>query len=574
MKKGKLLIVAVLCIGTALCAAACNEGGDPADDPVLETVFTLDKSEVTLTAGGDPAPLSLKVENVDEDLVWESSNEEIVTIAKGTSPNRVTLSALETGYAVVSVSAGDLIAVCKVSVLPTPVITLSDETLDLLAGTTALLRYETNFEGELTFSSEDPEVADVNREGLISAKSEGSTKITISGGGTSAVCTVSVTEPYVILDQSELLLSLSGTAEYQLNATSNGTVRWSTSDPSVATVEEGLVKAIGVGNAVITAKYGSAQATCDVLVKQAMLTLELSETQKQLGMGESFTLSVTITPEQSGDNARVIWSVMSGNDIVSVNDEGVVTSLGKAGDAVVRVTSALDADFYAECTVHVPAPYEDWIAIGDAASLRRAFSSGNETKNMYLTADIDLGGEALVSTLESYSGIFDGCGHSITDFRCGILFGRASGAQGGLQADGIVRRLSLQCTLSDLGGNLGLFGMEMGGTVENCFIDVTFGTTDYQSVFARNALSSSKVTNTIIVIRNPNNTQFVFGGTVQGGGTWQNVYCTDGGSVNVNGPAKKTEAELTGTSFYEGWDPEVWEIAEGELPRLKHTSLA
>ncbi len=565
----KLSIPLILLLLTALIAVGC---GTDVQDPVLEQVFTLDKTEITLAAGGDPAMLSLRVENVDDDLLWSSEKEDVVEIAKGSAANKVTLYGLKEGNSVISVTAGDLIAVCKVYVTAAPKITLFTPTLELLTETTAFIRAEANFEGELSYSSDAPSVADVNAEGLVSAKAEGIAIITVSGGGVSAACTVTVKQPYVTLDRASLLLAVG--EQMQLDADSNGDVVWTSSDHDVATVKNGLVTAISVGETVITAQYGSAQAVCNVKVKDVVLTLSLSEQGKVLPLGQSFTLQATLTPEQTGENAAIRWSVQSGQDIVSVSNGGVVTSLGVAGDAVVRASSVKDPDAYDECSVHVPAPYEDWIAIGDEASLRAALSGGNENKNMYLIADIDLGGKTLIGTLSSYSGTFDGCGHTISNFRCGVLFGQNSSGEG-LKADGVVKRLSLQCTLTELKGNFGLFGEFFSGTVQDCFFDVTFGAESYQAVFARNAQDSARIENVIVVAHNPNNTAYVYAGTTQAAkGIWKNVYYTGDASVGANGPVKKTESELSSAAFFAGWDESIWEISDGALPKLRHSDLA
>ena len=49
------------------------------------------------------------------------------------------------------------------------------------------------------------------------------------------------------------------------------TVNWTSSDPAVATVEGGVVTAVAVGNAVITASAGTVSAACDVTVKKRPL---------------------------------------------------------------------------------------------------------------------------------------------------------------------------------------------------------------------------------------------------------------------------------------------------------------
>lgn len=77
----------------------------------------------------------------------------------------------------------------------------------------------------------------------------------------------------VVLDKTALNIDLGDSAALQAkvypeDTTESREVSWSSSDTSVATVEAGIVTAIGEGRATITAKVGDQQANCEVNVKQ------------------------------------------------------------------------------------------------------------------------------------------------------------------------------------------------------------------------------------------------------------------------------------------------------------------
>ena len=124
----------------------------------------------------------------------------------------------------------------------------------------------------VTWSSSDPAVATVDN-GTVTAVGVGTATITAKAGDVTATCTVTV-EPKptsgVILDQSLLSLDVGATAT--LTATvlpedaTDKTVTWTSSDPAVATVENGVITAVAAGSATITAAAGGQSATCAVTV--------------------------------------------------------------------------------------------------------------------------------------------------------------------------------------------------------------------------------------------------------------------------------------------------------------------
>jgi len=128
------------------------------------------------------------------------------------------------------------------------------------------------------WNSSNPGVATVNHDGYVSAKSPGTATITVEtyDGKKTASCTVTVT-PAVItsvsLNKSELFL-IAGDEE-ELHATvvpsyaASDTV-WVSSNPSVAAVSNGLVTALKVGTATITATNGNKTAACEVNVSYSV----------------------------------------------------------------------------------------------------------------------------------------------------------------------------------------------------------------------------------------------------------------------------------------------------------------
>ena len=109
-------------------------------------------------------------------------------------------------------------------------------------------------------------------DGVVVGVAPGSTEIIAKSGKYTDKCqvTVVVSATSVSLDLTELTLSPGETATLKatvLPEDSTDEVEWSSSDETVATVQDGVVTAVALGVATITAKAGEKTATCEVMVK-------------------------------------------------------------------------------------------------------------------------------------------------------------------------------------------------------------------------------------------------------------------------------------------------------------------
>lgn len=215
---------------------------------------------------------------------------------------------------------------------------------------------------EVTWSSSKKSVASVSDTGLVTALAEGSTTIYATADGKTAECTITVSRGFVevtsISLNKESLSLIEGDSETLIstvkpdNATDK-TVTWSTSDASVATVDNGVVTAKKDGSATITAKAGQKQASCIVTVAKQVIAaeyIELNKTCEQLKVGETVTLTATIKPDDATDKT-VTW-ITSDASVAKV-DNGVVTAM-KVGNATI---TAKAGDKSATCSISVvPTP--------------------------------------------------------------------------------------------------------------------------------------------------------------------------------------------------------------------------
>ena len=168
------------------------------------------------------------------------------------------------------------------------------------------------------------------------------------------VPTVAVTG--VRLDKTSL--SFTGTGSCQIltatvspsNAT-NKTLTWSSSNTSVATVSNGVVKAVGFGTATITAKSNNGKtASCTVTVNPIQPTgiKATPETSTLYGLNGTVKLSANVMPSNA-TNKAVTWSSRN-TSVATVSSDGTVKAVGY-GTAVITATTV--NGLTSNCTINV-----------------------------------------------------------------------------------------------------------------------------------------------------------------------------------------------------------------------------
>ena len=213
----------------------------------------------------------------------------------------------------------------------------------------------------ITWTSSNSAVATVSANGIVTAKSIGTTVITAKTyNGKTAKCTITVEQPVTAIALSDATVSLwaGNTKALTTNITpttaSNTTVEWSSSDTNVATVSaKGVVTAKGKGTCTITCAaadgYG-AKSTCSVTVKQQITSIALSEASTSLWVGDTKTITATATPT-SANNTAVKWS-SSDTKVATVSSNGTITAIGK-GSCTITCTAADGYGTKSTCKVTV-----------------------------------------------------------------------------------------------------------------------------------------------------------------------------------------------------------------------------
>lgn len=168
----------------------------------------------------------------------------------------------------------------------------------------------------------------------------------------------------------------------------NPTITWSSSNESVATVDnEGNVTAVKVGSAMITttaADGSGVTASCDVTVTAKVVqvtAITLSATEWSGVEGSSVKLTATVSPDDA-TNPNVIWS-SSDESVATVAEDGTVTAV-KAGTAVITATAADGSGVTATCNVTVTAR----IILAEALTIDPRSWSGEVGESFIITAVI------------------------------------------------------------------------------------------------------------------------------------------------------------------------------------------
>ena len=135
-------------------------------------------------------------------------------------------------------------------------------------------------------------------------------------------------------EDEEITISLAETesvmrfASKQLTATVKGTQEkpvWTSSNPAVATVDEnGLVSALTLGEAVITATIGNVSASCTVTVTETNIPHEIEVSLEEISVfegktSEEITVGVSYNGETVEGSFQYTWSLVEGGeDIVEI----------------------------------------------------------------------------------------------------------------------------------------------------------------------------------------------------------------------------------------------------------------
>lgn len=280
-------------------------------------------------------------------VTWSSSDTKVATVSKD---GKVT--AMAPGTAKITASVDGKTAVCTVNVTATlKGISLNKSELNLKKGQSEKLVVsydpaDTTDKKDVVWASSDTSVVSVAADGTVNALKGGTAEITAKVSDKTAVCKVTVKEIHlneISLSKAETTIAKGETETLKViynpeDTTDDKTVIWSSSNPEIASVKDGVVTAIKAGTTEITAKVGDKTAVCKVTVNIPLESITISPSEMRLESGETKSFKVTYNPEDTTDDKTIRWNVED-NTIASVDENGNVTGL-KGGVTTVSATSA------------------------------------------------------------------------------------------------------------------------------------------------------------------------------------------------------------------------------------------
>jgi len=345
---------------TAIVALSCGGSTDtgPNNDGVAAVVVTPPSSTIAL---GAQLPLQAQVQDAtgkvlpDAPIVWSVKDSAIASVSAAG-----VVTARSVGATQVAASSNGKSGIAAITVQKTPVasVVVRPTHVDATAGSTAQftgIAYDAaqnTLEGRaIIWTTSNAGVATVDANGLMTAVAAGSATITGTSEGKSDAATVSVVQgpvSSVVLTPDTVSMftgqttPLVATTRDATGAVVTGTpVAWSTSNSSVATVSsEGVVTAVSVGTATITATSNGHNGTATVIVSSVpVASVTVSPSSVSVVQGGTTSLTATMK-DASGNvlaNRAVSWS-SSNTQVATVSGTGVVTGVG-AGTTTINAVS-------------------------------------------------------------------------------------------------------------------------------------------------------------------------------------------------------------------------------------------
>ena len=216
----------------------------------------------------------------------------------------------------------------------------------------------------------------------------------------------------ISMNKKDLSLIVGETQQLTATVTPENTVHveWSSSDTKIVTVNEaGLVTAVAVGKAVITASVEGFSADCQVTVSDVPVeSVTLYTTERLLNYGESFELKATVLPENAPQS--ILWT-SSDEKVATVDEKGVITAVGY-GEATITATAG---DKTATCLISVNNEYK----VSTQADIEEALANVSDNPDyptkIILNGNIELNSTIVIADSEGKERflVFDGQGNKL-----------------------------------------------------------------------------------------------------------------------------------------------------------------
>lgn len=223
---------------------------------------------------------TLKPSGSKKSYKFSTSDKSIATVS-----SKGVITAKKTGSVTVKIKSNGTTVSKKISVKK-PKLSLNKSSLSLAKGKTFLLEATTvPAKSKITWSSSKKSVASVDKNGKIKAVKTGTCNITarmrFNGKTYKKVCKITVTNPK--LSAKKITLNSSKSKTLSLSGTKSK-AKWSSTNPSVATVKNGVVTGVKAGTATIKAVVNSKTLICKITVKSTYASTDIADLGARFGV--------------------------------------------------------------------------------------------------------------------------------------------------------------------------------------------------------------------------------------------------------------------------------------------------
>lgn len=226
-------------------------------------------------------------------IEWSSKDTSVATVDKD---GKVTIKG--NGTTVITATAGGFSATCTVNVkLPLEELSFEKsafaEKINKKFTLEPVTKPASNGVYDFTWTSSNPDIATVDEKGQVSLIGYGEVKITCSYEDKTADYTVTVIPGLNkdIIDDAKIGESFT----LSFTKTPEEDVTWTTSDASIATVDNGVVSYKNIGCAVITAQFGEYSSQCKIYVTDGTEPENYNKNYKDLFTTKNFTASAQVS---------------------------------------------------------------------------------------------------------------------------------------------------------------------------------------------------------------------------------------------------------------------------------------
>ena len=165
---------------------------------------------------------------------------------------------------------------------------------------------------------------------LVEQTTEGATPISANIINEASGLRVSVPATGLVLDKEAMTIARGETGTLKASlmpSDADAEITWGSDNTAVATVENGVVRAIKKGTANITAAADGYKAVCKVTVNVPIhsITIAAQDGKTTIKKGEQLQLKVVYDPEDTDDDKRVSWT-SSEESVAVISSMGLVTA--------------------------------------------------------------------------------------------------------------------------------------------------------------------------------------------------------------------------------------------------------